>query len=82
MPSAAERADAAQRIVELKQRYVSTVDAKEWAALAECLTEDFKFDGQFTVRGAQAFADSVSADLASAVNNARAWRAGHPRRVA
>lgn len=42
------------------------VDAKEWSSLAACLTGDFEFDGQFVVRGAEAFIDRVKADLSEA----------------
>jgi hypothetical protein len=58
--------DDTNAIVELKKRYVRLVDGKEWSSLATCLSDDFEFDGQFLVRGAEAFVDRIKADLSRA----------------
>jgi len=63
-------------IVELKARFVETVDAKDWDGYRAVFTPDdgwFDFGGDFGVTGGNAFVDAVSSQLEGAVSVHRAF---------
>jgi hypothetical protein len=63
-------------IIELKARFVHTVDAKDWDAYRAVFTPSegvFDFGGGFIVEGGDAFVDAVSAQLTGAVSVHRAF---------
>ncbi|MCB2076742.1 MAG: nuclear transport factor 2 family protein [Novosphingobium sp.] len=63
-------------IVELKARFVHTVDNKDWDGYRAVFTPDdglFDFGGGFTVIGGNAFVEAVAGQLADAVSVHRAF---------
>jgi hypothetical protein len=63
-------------IVELKARFVETVDAKDWDGYRSVFTPKegvFDFGGGFTVQGGDAFVDTVKGMLEGAVSVHRAF---------
>ena len=65
-----------KEIVELKARFVQTVDAKDWDGYRAVFTPDegvFDFGGDFQVTGGDAFVDAVSGQLEGAVSVHRAF---------
>ena len=63
-------------IVELKARFVHTVDAKDWDGYRAVFTPDegwFDFGGGFGVEGGEAFVDAVAGQLEGAVSVHRAF---------
>lgn len=65
-----------KEILELKARFVETVDAKDWDGYRAVFTPDeglFDFGGGFTVTGGDAFVDAVAGQLEGAVSVHRAF---------
>jgi len=63
-------------ILELKARFVETVDAKDWDGYRAVFTPDtgrFDFGGEFFVIGGDAFVDAVAGQLEGAVSVHRAF---------
>lgn len=63
-------------ILELKARFVETVDAKDWDGYRAIFTPDegtFDFGGGFTVTGGDAFVEAVAGQLEGAVSVHRAF---------
>jgi hypothetical protein len=53
-------------ITRLKMSYARLVDEKQWAKLAACFTDDFEFDGQWSINGAEAFVERTRSQLHTA----------------
>ena len=65
-----------KEILELKARFVHTVDAKDWDGYRAVFTPSegiFDFGGGFTVEGGDAFVDAVAGQLEGAVSVHRAF---------
>lgn len=65
-----------KEILELKARFVHTVDAKDWDGFRRVFTPDegvFDFGGGFTVTGGDAFVDAVAGQLEGARSVHRAF---------
>jgi hypothetical protein len=62
-------------ILELKARFVRTVDAKDWAGYRAVFADEgtFDFGGGFVVQGGDAFVAAVSGQLVGAVSVHRAF---------
>jgi hypothetical protein len=63
-------------IIELKARFVETVDAKDWDGYRAVFTPDdgrFEFGGDFVVEGGDAFVATVAGQLEGAVSVHRAF---------
>lgn len=63
-------------ILELKARFVETVDTKDWDGYRAVFTPDegkFDFGGDFFVTGGDAFVDAVASQLEGAVSVHRAF---------
>jgi hypothetical protein len=65
-----------KQIIELKARFVHTVDAKDWDGFRAVFTASdgvFDFGGGFTVEGGDVFVDTVAGQLESALSVHRAF---------
>ena len=65
-----------KEILELKARFVQTVDAKDWDGYRSIFTPKegiFNFGGDFTVVGGDAFVDAVAGQLEGATSVHRAF---------
>jgi hypothetical protein len=62
-------------ILELKARFVRTVDAKDWVGYREVFSTDgiFDFGGAYVVRGGDAFVAAVAGQLEGAISVHRAF---------
>ena len=66
-----ERLEAIEDIRNLKARYFRLMDTKQWDALAQLFTADFKIvspDGSVWLEGGEAYAQSLAKGLADAVS--------------
>lgn len=65
-----------KEILELKARFVETVDAKDWDGYRSVFTPEegvFDFGGDFKVKGGNAFVDAVAGQLEGATSVHRAF---------
>lgn len=64
-----------KQILELKAKFVRTVDAKDWAGYREVFGDEgvYDFGGDYSVNDGQAFVDAVAGQLDGAVSVHRAF---------